>query len=137
MSGSGPVTRVLLVDDEPTMRSLIRLMLHRSGRYTVVGEAGDGQQAIEVATSQQPDVVLLDLSMPRMDGLEALPKLRAKAPEAIVIVLSGFTNGGAATTAREAGAAGYLEKGLNPAELLAALDGFTGADGTAPAQPAS
>lgn len=114
--------KVLLVDDEPTLRSLLRLLLDRTGRYEVVGEAGDGQEALERASAVSPDLVLIDLSMPRMDGLEALPHLRRLVPDAHLVVLSGFATHAAADTARRAGAHGYLQKGLTPAELLEALD---------------
>ena len=122
MTGADHPCRVLLVDDEDVLRSLLRLVLHRSGRYRVVGEAGDGQEGIESAASLEPDLILLDLSIPRMDGLEALPHLRRVAPDARVIVLSGFTADGAAGAALEAGAHRYLEKGLSPPALLEALD---------------
>lgn len=122
MSSTTPPVRVMLVDDEPLLRSLLRMMLHRTGRYEVVGEAGDGREALELASAITPDLVLLDLSMPRMDGLEALPHLRRLVPQAHVIVLSGFAAASAATTATAAGAHGYLEKGLAPANLVEALD---------------
>jgi DNA-binding NarL/FixJ family response regulator len=117
-----PPWRVLLVDDEVVLRSLLRLMLQRTDRYQVVGEAGHGVEAIELAPALMPDLVLLDLSMPRMDGLEALPHLRRLVPDTRVIVFSGFSATGAAGAATRAGAHAYLEKGLEPALLLDALD---------------
>lgn len=117
--------RTLLVDDSVELRQLVRLALERTGRYAVVGEAGDGQEAIASASAlgTELDLILLDLSMPRMDGLEALPHLRRIAPEARVVVLSGFATSTTADAARLAGADLYLEKGLPPAVLVAALDG--------------
>jgi signal transduction histidine kinase len=116
--------RTLLVDDADELRGLLRLVLERSGRYEVVGEAGDGRAAIDAAAAHADrlDLILLDLSMPRMDGLEALPHLRRVAPAARVVVLSGFAEPGTAAAARSAGADLYLEKGLAPDALLAALD---------------
>jgi signal transduction histidine kinase len=114
--------RILLVDDEETLRLLLRMVLERSGRYEVVGEAADGHEALRLAAIEQPEIVLLDLSMPRMDGLEALPQLRHLLPEARLVVLSAFTAEGAAPAALEAGADAYLMKGLAPSELLDALD---------------
>jgi signal transduction histidine kinase len=114
--------RILLVDDEETLRQLLRMVLERSGRYEVVGEAADGHEALRLAAIEQPEIVLLDLSMPRMDGLEALPQLRHLLPEARLVVLSAFTAEGAAPAALEAGAHAYLMKGLAPSELLDALD---------------
>lgn len=115
-------SRVLIVDDEDTLRSLLRLMLERSGRFEVVGEARDGREAIEMADSLGPDLILLDLSMPRMDGLEALPHLRRLIPTARVVVLSGFAIDSAARAAEQAGAHSYLMKGMSAAALIEALD---------------
>jgi DNA-binding NarL/FixJ family response regulator len=83
--------RVLLCDDCVPVRELVRLVLELEG-IEVVGEVGDGGAAIEEAGRCQPDVVLLDLSMPAMDGLEALPEICRAAPHAKVVVLSGFDN---------------------------------------------
>jgi two-component system, chemotaxis family, chemotaxis protein CheY len=121
--------RTLLVDDVRELRHLIRLVLERSGRYEVVGEAGDGVEAVAEAErlGTDLDLVLLDLSMPRMDGLEALPLLRAAAPGARLVVLSGFSERGSGEAAHRAGADLYVEKGLGPAALLAALEEPAGA----------
>jgi signal transduction histidine kinase len=129
--------RTLLVDDAEDLRYLVRLVLERSGRYEVVAEAADGREAIASAAAHRDDLdlVLLDLSMPHMDGLEALPHLRRVAPEARVVVLSGFAEAGTAEAARVAGADLYLEKGLAPDVLLAALDGTVGPDAGATAAP--
>lgn len=113
--------RVLLVDDMVELRAMIRLTLERSGRFAVIGEAGDGQVAIELATEHQPDVVLLDVSMPVMDGLEALPHLRAVAPSAHVVMLSGFSETRLGADAAAGGATAYLEKGLTPQALVERL----------------
>ena len=114
--------RVLLIDDEKILRSLLRMMLHRTGRYEVVGEAGDGHEALALAPEVAPDLMLLDIAMPRMGGLEALPGLLQLVPDARVLVLSGFASDAVAETARTAGAHGYLVKGLAPKELVEALD---------------
>jgi DNA-binding NarL/FixJ family response regulator len=111
----------VLVDDMVELRAMIRLTLERSGHFEVVGEAGDGRQAIEVVTAQQPDLVLLDVAMPVMDGLEALPHLRAAVPSATVIMLSGFSELRLGGEAAALGAAAYLEKGLAPAALVERL----------------
>jgi len=103
--------RVLVVDDVPDIRKLIRLTLERCGPFDVVGEAGDGEQAIQEAARLQPDIVLLDLSMPVMDGLEALPEILHASPESKVLVLSGFTAGEMSDEAIRLGASGYMEKG--------------------------
>ena len=119
--------RVLLVDDMVELRAMIRLTLERSRRFVVVGEAGDGRAAIELAFEHQPDLVLLDVSMPVMDGLEALPHLRAAAPEACVVMLSGFSEVRLGADAAAGGAAAYLEKGLTPQALVDRLLDVVGA----------
>ena len=113
--------RVLLVDDMVELRAMIRLTLERSGHFTIVGEAGDGQAAIEVARDEQPDLVLLDVAMPVMDGLEALPHLRRTAPDASIVMLSGFSEARLGADAAARGAAAYLEKGLAPPALVGRL----------------
>ena len=111
--------RVVLVDDMVELRAMIRLTLERSGHFEVVGEAGDGREALAVVTELRPDLVLLDVAMPVMDGLESLPHLRAEVPEATVIMLSGFSELRLGAEAAALGAAAYLEKGLSPAALVA------------------
>ena len=110
--------RVVLVDDMVELRAMIRLTLERSGHFTVTGEAGDGRAAIELAADQQPDLVLLDVAMPVMDGLEALPHLRTAAPDARIVMLSGFSESRLGADAAAGGAAAYLEKGLSPQSLV-------------------
>ena len=126
-----PTYRVVVADDVADLRMLLRLLLQRSGRFTVVGEARNGKEAVETATREQPDLTLLDLSMPVMDGLEALPLIREAVPSCAVVVLSGFDADRMAGTAMAAGAAAYLVKGISPddlvARLLALLDGEDGA----------
>ena len=104
-----PIT-VAIVDDTEDIRFLVGAALSRGG-MSVVGEAGDGMLGIEVVSQTQPDVVLLDLAMPVMDGRTALPHIRQAAPEARIIILSGF---GADLLSEEMialGADGYIEKG--------------------------
>lgn len=113
--------RTLLVDDMVPLRQLIRVTLERSGSFAVVGEAGDGREAIEAAAALQPELVLLDISMPVMDGLEALPAIRAAAPDAVVVMLSGFAEARLGADAAARGAAAYLEKGLAPGVLVQRL----------------
>lgn len=111
-SGSSAQPRILIADDFQDVRMLLRLQLQRTGRFEVVGEAANGEEAVARATELQPDVVLLDMSMPRMDGLEALPLIRDAVPGVHVLVLSGFDEGSMAQRAIELGADGYIEKGL-------------------------
>lgn len=113
--------RVVVADDVADMRFLLRKALERSGRFTVAAEAANGREAIQAATDHRPDLALLDLSMPVMDGLEALPRIRAAVPDCTVVVLSGFDTEAMADQAMQAGAAAYLVKGLQPNDLIARL----------------
>jgi DNA-binding NarL/FixJ family response regulator len=114
---AAPKLRTLVVDDTPDIRFLVRLSLQRDGRFEVIGEAADGVEAIRAAAEHQPDLVLLDLAMPLMDGLEALPEIRAQSPESKVVVLSGFNADQMSAQAIRLGASSYMEKG-NLAHLL-------------------
>ena len=114
--------RVLVVDDAVDLRVLLRIALADAPHLQVVGEAEDGRQAVEQARLLQPDVVLLDLSMPVMDGITALPQIRRACPSAKVLALSGFDAGRMRQEALDAGADGYLEKGGPTAELVAAVE---------------
>ena len=113
--------RVVLVDDMVELRQLIKLTLERSGRFEVVGQAGNGREGIEVAAETRPDLVLLDISMPVMDGLEALPVICRTVPSTTVVMLSGFSEVRLGAEAAAAGAAAYLEKGLTPDALVGRL----------------
>lgn len=109
--------RVVLVDDTADLRQLLRIALGRVG-FDVVGEAGDGAAGIEVAREQEPDLVVLDLSMPVMDGLEALPHIRAACPRAAIVVLSGFGANQMTERALARGADGYIQKGAPLSEVV-------------------
>ena len=114
--------RVVVVDDSEDLRGLIRRLFDREDDFTVVGEAGDGQSGVDTAEAQQPDVVLLDIAMPVLDGLQALPLIRKKSPASVVIVLSGFgTDSRAAQKALELGAHGFLNKGDTQGKLVERL----------------
>jgi len=117
---SAPI-RVLLCDDVPDLRMIVRLNLEADGDVQVVGEAGDGVEAVEQAGALQPDVVLLDLSMPRLDGLEAIPLIREAAPGAKIVVFSGFLTDLVAKQVLEAGATSYLEKGTPHETLISTI----------------
>lgn len=107
---SDPV-RIVLVDDAADLRVLVGRLLERDGRFAVVGHAADGAEGVEVTAEHQPDICLLDLSMPVMDGLEALPRILQRCPGTKVVVLSGLDAGQMQRTALELGASAYVEKG--------------------------
>jgi PAS domain S-box-containing protein len=107
---SGRAIRVLLVDDHTQVRELLRAQLE-SGGLEVVGEASDGIEAVEMAVALTPDVIVMDLAMPRIDGLQALTMIQESVPGTLVIVLSGFDDTMMADRALQAGAVRYIEKG--------------------------
>jgi DNA-binding NarL/FixJ family response regulator len=117
-----PVPRLLIVDDHPLTRDALSVLLVAHG-FDVVGLAGDGEQAIEEAARLRPDLVLLDLSMPGLDGLSALPRLREAAPECEVVVLTASGTDENLLAAIRAGAAGFLLKTEPPERIAAFLDG--------------
>ena len=114
--------RVLVVDDHPLTRDALASLLAQGG-FDVVGEAGDGAEAIALAARLQPELVLLDLSMPGLDGLAALPRLRAAAPGCEVVVLTASGTEANLLAAIRAGAAGYLLKSEPPERIVSFLRG--------------
>lgn len=114
--------RVLIVDDAEDIRMLLRMKLNRQDNIEVVGEAGDGIDAVDLARELQPNLVLLDMAMPRMDGLQALPLIRQAVPHVRVIVLSGFNQGTLEREALAAGADRYIVKGGSMRDLLEVIE---------------
>jgi two-component system, NarL family, nitrate/nitrite response regulator NarL len=114
--------RTLVVDDHPLTRAALVGLLEQHS-FPVVGEAGDGAEAVERARDLQPDLVLLDLTMPGMGGLEALPKVRAAAPSCEVVVLTASGTEENLLAAIRGGAAGYLLKTEPPERIAEFLDG--------------
>lgn len=117
--------RVLVVDDAADLRLITRVGLESIGRMTVVGEAADGQEAIDKAELLQPDVVVLDLAMPVMDGLEALPLIKERAPKARIVVLSGFDDLRTRQAAMDLGAQAYVVKGTPTSEIIRVIRGLS------------
>ena len=114
--------RVLIVDDHPLTRDALATLL-AGNDFVVVGQASDGQEAIDLAGKLRPQLVLLDLSMPGLDGLSALPGIRAAVPDAEVIVLTASGTEDNLLAAIRAGAAGYLLKSEPPDKIVAFLRG--------------
>jgi DNA-binding NarL/FixJ family response regulator len=129
------VIRVLIADDHAVVRQGLRTYLDLQDDVEVVAEAGDGEQAVAAARSRAPDVVLLDLAMPRLDGIGALRRLAAEAPAARVIVLTSFGEDDRLFAALRAGATGFLLKDTQPAEIVAAIR--TAHAGQSPLSPAT
>ena len=113
--------RVLVVDDQSIVRKGIRALLAQSDDIDVVGEAADGAQAIEQAQTLQPDVILMDLVMPNVDGIEAIEAIASAREDARILVLTSFAGDDQVFPAIKAGALGYLLKDSEPDELLAAI----------------
>jgi DNA-binding NarL/FixJ family response regulator len=113
--------RVLLVDDHAVVREGLRAVLELDGSIVVAGEAADGEEALAEAERLRPDVVLMDLAMPRRDGVSAMRELRRRLPATRAIVLTSFADEERLLPAIRAGAAGYLLKDAEPAELVRAV----------------
>ncbi|MEU7985518.1 response regulator [Streptosporangium canum] len=113
--------RVLLADDETMIRAGVRAILAADPEIEVVAEAGDGREAIDLVLSHRPDVVLLDIRMPRMDGLATLAELRRIAPGTAVVMLTTFGEDDYIARALGEGAGGFLLKSGDPRELLAGI----------------
>jgi DNA-binding NarL/FixJ family response regulator len=118
--GEGRI-RVLLCDDAPGFRALLRYTLEDDPAVAVVGEAGDAEACLAALSAVRPDVVLLDLSLPRLPGLDAIPAIRARAPGCRIVALSGFTAAEMAPRAIACGAHAYVEKGTGAAAIRAAV----------------
>jgi DNA-binding NarL/FixJ family response regulator len=112
---------VFLVDDVPELRELIKFGMEDDPGFEVVGEAGDGRSALAGIAETQPAAVLLDLSMPDMNGLEAILEIRKGDPDVAIVVLSGFSADRMSAPAIERGADGYVEKGTPMQELREAI----------------
>jgi DNA-binding NarL/FixJ family response regulator len=115
------VIRILVADDHAVVRQGLRSFLSLQDDMEVVGEAEDGAQAVEAAERLRPDVVLMDMVMPGVDGVEAIRRIRELGPETRVVVLTSYADDTKVVPAVRAGAAGYLLKDVQPAELAAAI----------------
>jgi DNA-binding NarL/FixJ family response regulator len=118
---SDPVIRVLVVDDHPVVRDGLVQLLSAPGDLAVVGVAANGAQAVDLAASERPDVVLMDLSMPVMDGCEATRRIVGADAHARILILTSFTDQDGIVDALDAGAVGYVLKDSEPVELLGAI----------------
>jgi DNA-binding NarL/FixJ family response regulator len=119
--------RVAICDDVREFRELMRFGLDDDPAIEIVGEAADGLEAVQVVGELRPDVVLLDLSMPKLDGLEVIEAVRERAPNSRIVVLSGFAATRMEQLVLERGAVRYLEKGTPLAEIREAIHEAAGA----------
>jgi DNA-binding NarL/FixJ family response regulator len=113
--------RVLIADDHLLFAEALEAILGWDARIAVVGHAGDGGEAVRLARDLEPDVVLLDIDMPALDGIEAARAIHAERPEARILMLTGSSSRADVDRARDAGAAGFVTKDRDPAELIAAI----------------
>ena len=118
-------TRILLADDHQLVRAGFRALLKEIPTVEVVAEAGDGREALDMFKKHRPDVVLIDIAMPKLNGLEAIARITREFPNAMVIVLSVYANQEYVVQAIQAGARGYLIKEDAVSELKAAIKGVT------------
>jgi DNA-binding NarL/FixJ family response regulator len=116
-----PQYRVLIADDHLVVRAGIRALIESIDGVTVVGEANDGREAVELVATLRPEIALLDISMPGLNGIEAATRLREQSPATRVIILSMHANDAYVRLALKAGASGYVLKSATAAELQAAL----------------
>ena len=127
------MTTALLVDDHPLVRAGLTTLISTTDDLEVIGEAAGGEQAVAMAGDHEPDVVLMDLSMPGMDGIEATRRILEGHPQVRVVVLTSFADQDRVADALAAGAVGYLLKDCDPREVLAAIR--SAALGNAPLDP--
>ncbi|MFI6299179.1 response regulator [Nonomuraea sp. NPDC050790] len=125
--------RILLADDETMIRAGVKAILGADPELEVVAEAADGREAVDLAISHHPDVVLLDIRMPKMDGLAAAAEIRRAAPGSAVVMLTTFGEDDYIAKALDVGASGFLLKSGDPRELLAGIHAV--ADGAAYLSP--
>lgn len=112
---------VMIVDDQMPMRSILRSLLSRSG-YQVIAEAANGAKAIELNRFYKPDVICLDITMPGMDGIETLTKIKQEHPDVMAIMITGHSSRKDIEAAIEAGASGYIVKPIHAGKTLKTLE---------------
>ncbi|MBR7800736.1 response regulator transcription factor [Undibacterium fentianense] len=113
--------KVLIVDDYDMTRTLLKIIL-RGQRFEIVGEAVDGEEGVAMCTNLQPDIVLLDVVMPKLNGLEALAKIKSMARQPMVLMVSGAEESGVVEQAVRLGASGYILKPFNTASVIETMN---------------
>lgn len=117
-----PEVRILIADDNPFVRAGLKLLLGHRADWSVCGEASDGREAVKKAVELKPDVVLLDISMPTMDGLSAAEQIRKKAPQTEILIVTLYESLDMARYAAQTGARAYISKSNVTSDLEAAID---------------
>jgi len=113
--------RVLLAEDHAIMREGVREFIQREADMEVVGEAGDGEEAVKLTNHYKPDVVVMDIRMPKLNGIEATKQIKAQLPSTAILILTAYDSDQYIFALLEAGAAGYLLKGVRASELIDAI----------------
>jgi len=114
-------TTILIVDDDERVRETLARILEKDQEFMVVGEAGDGSEALELARTLSPDLILMDLAMPRVNGLEATRSIKAERPETKVIIITRYQEDAYRQAAAQSGADAFLPKGTRVPELLTTI----------------
>lgn len=120
-SAGAPIIRVLVVDDADDLRGLLKLVLELDADFQVVGEAANGEDAVRLVAELKPDLVVLDIAMPVMDGMDALRQLREISPNTKIVMFSAYDSGWLADRARGFGAAAYIDKTEGVVDLAGRL----------------
>lgn len=113
---------ILLVEDHVVVRESIRQFLEREAKLEVIGEAGDGEEAVQMASQLKPDVIIMDISMPKLNGIEATKRIKALQPSTAILILTAYDYEQYIFPLLEAGAAGYLLKDVSSRELISAIE---------------
>jgi len=122
MNNNGETVKLVIVDDHRVVRSGVKALIETEPGLEVIGEAGDGREAVTKVKAQQPDVVLMDLVMPEMDGVEATSEITKLSPAPEILILTSFSEEERIIQAIKAGASGYLIKDASPDELVQAIE---------------
>jgi len=125
MKTAAGVVRILLADDHTVMRAGLRLLLERHPNFEVVGEAADGREAVEIAAEQKPAVVVMDVAMPHLNGVEAARQILSRNPDIAIVMLSMHSDESYVLRSLKAGARAYLLKDSAEADLIAAIQAIT------------
>jgi DNA-binding NarL/FixJ family response regulator len=117
-----PTIRILVADDQPTILEIVKSILKAHHGFEVVGEARDGQHALSLAQSLKPDVIVINVTMPKMSGFEAARRIRIQVPDSAIVILSSHKDKQFIEEARKAGANAYVEKSDADAQLIRAIE---------------